>query len=404
MRILHIEDIFYPEAGYLVNILAKYEVLAGHEAVVLTSTVDNWHPQRRAFWGDSNIERRDYIYSQSTGVKIVRYHAKKEFSDRLLFDKEYYKIIDKIQPDVLFIHNESGFSAFHYLLRVKKNKFPIVFTSHMLDVATNKKLRHLFYFLYKLTFTRIIKKNDIKIIKTQDDPYLQNRLGIPVEQTPFISFGTDTLTFFPDANVKHQMREQLSISQNSFVVVVTGKLTEAKGGLILAESFRKKFDSIRNVALITVGTPTDDEYDQMVSHMLDQSENQIVRIPTQKYSELAKYYQCADISVFAKQCSLSFYDAQACGLPVILEDNPVNHTRIKHHNGKTFTSGDSEALRNAIYKFINMEEKEFKQYQDCSIKDIKDNYDYKLIAQRYLSVLEEAVDSFKSKQIGSCRK
>ena len=37
MRILHIEDYFFPTAGYQINLLSKYMSMKGHEVHILAS-------------------------------------------------------------------------------------------------------------------------------------------------------------------------------------------------------------------------------------------------------------------------------------------------------------------------------------------------------------------------------
>lgn len=95
---------------------------------------------------------------------------------------------------------------------------------------------------------------------------MNTHLGIPKEQTPFISFGTDTILFSPSENVRKSFRKEHQIREEDFVVVYTGKLTEPKGGKLLAEVFKDKFEA--SVVLVCVGTPTNDEYGQQVKKLL----------------------------------------------------------------------------------------------------------------------------------------
>ena len=85
------------------------------------------------------------------------------------------------------------------------------------------------------------------MIRTQDEDYAQKRLGVPVELSPFISFGSDLTKFHPDAGIRREMREKLSIGNDRFVVIVTGKLNEGKGGMLLANAFKKAFDTDKGV-------------------------------------------------------------------------------------------------------------------------------------------------------------
>ena len=269
--------------------------------------------------------------------------------------------------------------------------------SHSLEMAANNKYRKQFYKLYRKVFTPIIKKHHLYIIRTQNDDFLMRRLGIPESLAPFISFGSDLTVFYPDIEEKRRVRDELGIHQNAFVVINTGKLTESKGGMLLAEVFKQKFQTDRQVVLITVGTATNDDYGKNVSQILNSSENMVVRIPTKRYYELAKYYQGADLAVFARECSLSFYDAQACGLPAVLEDNPVNSERVSHNNGTVFRAGDANAFRLVLQDYINMEPLKFDEQAQNARQFVEKNYNYKEISLQYTKLMVESINRYKDR-------
>ena len=266
----------------------------------------------------------------------------------------------------------------------------------MLEMASRNPLRSLFRSYYRNFITPIIVCW-WTVIRTQDDNYVNRCLGIPEDQTPFISFGTDTSIFFPDNEVKLRFRNKYGISSDDFVVVYTGKLGEAKGGKLLAKAFIEEFNVNKKIVLIVVGNTKGDDYGNEVEELFSKSKNRIIRFPTQKYTDLPQFYQAADLSVFPKQCSLSFYDAQACGLPVIAEDNNINIDRLKHGNGFTFKAGDINDFREKILKCVDMDETEFKQMKKNAYNYVRDNYDYKNIAEQYTNILVNEYKKYQRK-------
>ena len=140
-----------------------------------------------------------------------------------------------------------------------------------------------------------------------------------------------------------------------------------------------------------VGKTGTDDYGSKVEAVFSQSENQVLRFPTQLYTDLPKFYQAADCAVFPRQCSLSFYDVQACGLPVIFEDNNINIDRAAHENAITFKSGDLQDLRNKIVEICNLPAEIFSEMKEKSIAFVKGFYDYEDIAKQYCRVIESAV-------------
>ena len=394
MKIVNIEDFFHPDAGYQINILSKYLASLGHEVIIITAETDKIPDELTAFFKRDNIEQLDKDYTEKYGVKIIRLPIKAFISGRAIFTKALKKTILELSPDILYVHGNDTAVGMWALSNYHKLKIPLVTDSHMLAMASVNPFNKLFHLFYKWFFTPIIKKNNITVIRTQDDPYAEKLLGIPLSQAPWISYGSDTLLFHPDPDVKSEFRRENGIGEDDFVAVYTGKLDEPKGGKLLAEAFRKKFDTKKNVVLVAVGNTTGD-YGKEVEKIFSESENRVIRFPTQKYCDLPRFYQAADLSVFAKQCSLSFYDAQGCGLPVLSEDNNINIDRNSHGNGLCFKSGDVEDFRNKIEEFLNMSDEDYKAMSDNAYNFIAENYNYETKAREYEKIIIDAYNNFK---------
>lgn len=397
MRIVHFDQMFHPEFGYQINILPKFQVMQGHEVYIVTGKADVPHPNFVDFADNEDMDNKDRLFEEQTGVRIVRIDIKRFISGRAIYKRGYRKIVDDLKPDVLFCHFNDTVVGIHYTLISNRLDYPVVFDSHMLEMASRNRFSKLFHRWYRTFIAPLIVRRGLIVVRTQDDPYVEKCLGIPLEQAPFISFGTDTSLFYPDERVRAEFRRSLGISENDFVIVYTGKLDESKGGLFLAEGVKERLNSQfhRNVVVLVVGNSPDSEYGNLVEDTFRRSENRVIRFPTQKYTELPRFYQVADLAVFPKQCSLSFYDAQACGLPVILEDNSVNIKRSNHGNGFVFESANIEDFRRVLFEAVNLEESRLQEMRKNAISYIKDNYDYWNIALQYNEVVEKAVKEFE---------
>lgn len=389
MKIVYVDETFHPAYGYQSNPLAKFQQKQGNEVVIVTVSKDQIHPVYREF-GDNgeSVEQDDEIYQKSTGVKIIRVKTKGYFMHRARISSDMFRVVREQKPDVVFVHCVETLTAMRFLMHRKE--WPLMFDSHMLSMASQSKFVGAFEAVYRAVFRKIIEKNHYYVIRTQDDDYVNTHLGIKKELTPFISFGTDTIMFFPSAEERAMFRKEHGIGKDDFVAVYTGKLTEAKGGKFLAETFKKKFDV--PVTLVCVGTPPDSDYGREVQKLLDESENKVIMFPTQRYMDLAQFYQMADLSIFPKQCSLSFYDAQACGLPVISEKNNVNCDRCSHQNGDNFEAGSIEDFRAKVMKFATMKKDEWLRYSRNARYFIESGYDYANIAKQYTDYLKKSIE------------
>lgn len=396
MKILHIDESFHTQYGYHTAPLAKMQARQGHEVTVITVPADKLYPVFSEF-GDNTPAKKileyDREFEQRYNVKIVRVPIIRYISGRAVYKRDVFNKIKEIDPDVILCHNTDSLIAIKLIM--KKPRYPVLYDSHMLAMASKNKLYKLYRVVYRLFITPRIKSLNLTIIRTQDDPYLNECLGIPKKQTPFISFGTDTQLFSPNEEVRRKIRREYGIGDNDFVVVYTGKLTEAKGAEFFANAIKKKIktDIYDNVIFLIVGNTTG-EYGNKIDNLFSQSENRIIREPAQKYVDLPPFYQVADLSVFPKQCSMSFYDAQACGLPVVFEDNGVNIGRSKAGNAITFHSGDAEDFAAAISKCANMDKLKYGTMRKNSIEYIKKSYDYTDIAEQYTNEMVETREAF----------
>lgn len=388
MKIVYVDETFHPAYGYQSNPLAKFQQMQGNDVTIVTVSKDQIHPVYREF-GDNgeSVEQDDEAYQKATGVKIVRVKTKGYFMHRAVYSHDVFRAVRDEMPDVVFVHCAETLTAMRFLLHRKE--WPIMLDSHMLSMASQSKFVGVFESVYRAIFRRIIEKHNYYVVRTQDDDYVNTHLGIKKELTPFISFGTDTILFCPSIEAREKFRVEHKISETDFVVVYTGKLTEAKGGKLLAETFREKFDV--PVTLVCVGSPPDNDYGREVQRILDSSKNRVIMFPTQKYMELAPFYQMADLSIFPKQCSMSFYDAQASGLPVVSESNNVNCDRCSHLNGDNFAAGSVEDFRAKIMRFALMSKEERNQYRKNSRAFVEAGYDYADIARQYTDYLKKSI-------------
>lgn len=378
MKIVHWDEDFRPNFGYQINVLPVYQKRQGNTVTIITREYNN-----------ADFDLLDKKFTEETGVKIVRLPIYGMYSGRALYKPGYIDRINEERADVIMCHSSDKLSTMTLIKKNRQINAPLVFDNHMLEMASKNKLRKLFRLYYRARITPIIKKNKFITIRTQNDNYIIDCLGVPEQLAPYISFGTDTELFKPNGEMRKNCREALGINEDAFVIIYAGKMREGKGGLLLAQAFEKKFETEKEVVIIVMGDRIDNEYGRKVEELLAKSENRIIRLDAQPYRELAKFYAVADLAVYAKQCSLSYFDVQAAGLPVVLEDNNVNLDRVTHNNGFTFSAGDKDDFVKKITACINMNDEEYSKIRCAARKNVIENYDYVDIADRYTQILTD---------------
>ena len=388
MKIVYIYDVFHPDAGYQANILSKYWVKFGHEVYIFTSEMKKIPSHYTDFFDIKNLEEKDLAFEKRTGVKILRFPLLTYKSGRAVYSKCLFKKLREKKPDVVFVNGNDSLIGIQLILKYKKNDFGLVTDSHMLEMASANRFNNIFRIYYKLCVTPLILKYNIPVIRTQDDDYVEKCLGLPLNRCPLISFGTDMSLFNPNGDVKKKFREENNISNNAFIVAYAGKIIKSKGAEILAKAAQTRIKSAREIVFLIVGN-TEGEFGKRIEGEFKKSKHRIIRLPTQRYQELPAVYQVADIAVFPKQCSLSFFDVQACGLPVIFEDNNINVDRSGYHNAVTYRTDCVEDFCDKISFFANMNEEELNKYKRNAIELVRKTYDYELKAREYIPYLEQ---------------
>lgn len=391
MRIVNIEDFFHPNAGYQINIVPKYFVKFGHEVFIITSEIDKVPDGLTSFFGKDNIEEYDREYENATGVKIIRLPIYRFVSGRAIFTSDLKETVKKLNPDILYAHGNDTLSAMMFVSKLGKLNYALVSDSHMLEMASTNRFNKLFRLFYRYCITPKIKKHKMLVIRTQNDSYVKKHLGIPLSQAPWISYGSDMLLFHPDKEIKKSFRKKNEISDSDFVILYAGKLDEAKGGMFLADAIEQIFNTRKKIVFVIVGN-TSDAYGNMVEEKMKKSQNRIIRFPTKKYTELAEFYQSADLVVFPRQCSLSFYDVQACGVPVLSEDNNINVDRCSHGNGWTFVANDKNDFRKKIIEVVDMEDNQYEKVCDSAYNYIAKEYNYETKSREYEEILVKCLE------------
>ena len=402
MNIVHLIDYIHPDSGYEINLLSRLQARDGHQVVIVTAEPDNAPVTQTRFFGVGDIEERDAQLFREAGVRIARVPTIAFCSSRAIFYPRIFKIVRQLKPDVVFIHCQESLTGMMFTWAAPFLSYPVVLDSHSLEMGSVNRFRGIFRLFYKRFVSPLILSRDIPVIRLVDSDYVEKCLGVPLSHTTLLSFGTDTDLFQPNCTNRKTLRQKYGLGEETFVILYAGKLDVHKGGRFLAESIREKLvpKSKKEIVFLIVGS-VEGDYGREVEAAFLQSENQIIRLPTQRYIDLPAIYQGADIALFPRQCSLSFFDAQACELPILFEGNEINSVRARYGNALTFVSGDTEDFRSKLLDLVDMPAERFQKMKSSARKYVVDHYDFVPIAKKFTDVLARASQRYKKlKQFG----
>lgn len=397
MKIVHVEDCFLPTAGYQLNFLAKWNKIHGHDVTIITSnSMKPW--ESNGFLPKNKTAISDIHYSKETGVKVIRINSFFRFSGREFLSREMFKTINYLAPDIIMIHGLETLTGIRLIInKVITEKYPLIVDSHMLKEASKNKFSRLFYYLFrKITTNKIIKKR-IKIIAVSEATknFLEEIVGVPEDLIFVASLGTDSSLFFKDNQLKLDYRKKLGISPTDFVIIYTGKFTLNKKPHLLLDAFKKVLDNKKDLKLIMVGSGNTDYAKDLIREFYANSN--IIYLETQPVRELNKLYNAADIAVWPAASSLSFFDAQIVGLPVILEDTPINRERLKFNNGIVYGK-TKEDLEKAILSLYKLEKEKISLMGNNGKVVVKKEFTYDSISKRIEQIMKKEIENFKKRR------
>jgi len=101
------------------------------------------------------------------------------------------------------------------------------------------------------------------------------------------------------------------------------------------------------------------------------------------------------------QCSMSFFEVQACGLPVLFEKNEINDMRVAGNNAFTFEPGSIDSFRAKLVWLASQPSGTFQAYSSQAREYVLRHFDFVPIARQYSAVLFEAREKWNQRRIGT---
>lgn len=245
--------------------------------------------------------------------------------------KQLLDIIETNQYDVVHI-NISSFANIIPILTAKKGKVPkIILHSHNNGMDTSL-LKVVLHHINKF-ITKPMKLQRLACSKSAGD-FMFGKVSFEVFENAI-----DPVPFQYNQNTKQQIREELCIPQDSYVIGNVGRLHIQKNQKFLIEVFNKYLKINPNSYLVIIGQG------ELEEELINQAESLGIKdrviFPGFK-SDVSKYYNAFDIF-----CLPSIYEglgivgieAQMNGLPCIFSDKCVPEVDIS--NKSLFLSLDN---------------------------------------------------------------
>lgn len=350
MRIGIFTDTYPPYINGVSTSIAMLEsalIKQGHQVFIVTVNPEDLHYK---FSDDERIIRLP-------GIPIGIY-------DYRLTGIYPLKAISKIKSwnlDVIHSHTEFGVGTFARIM-AKQLDIPIVHTYHTMyedyihyitkgyfDGPSKKIVEYLTNFYCDKTVTELI-------VPTQKTYNLFKEKYEYERNIHIVPTGIEVERFYAENNNKaevKELRKQLGLSDDDFVLLFVGRLAAEKNVTFLIENHQILARENGNCKLLIIGDGPDIEFFKTQARKLNIQDNVIFtgKVP---WEQIHKYYQIPNVFVTASHTEtqgLTLLEAMAASVPVVAYDDEAFRTVVVHDlNGYLFK--DKKDYRKYIKKIM----------------------------------------------------
>lgn len=389
MKILHIcvTGPYTDGWNYQENLLTKYQIKAGHSVSIIASQW-SWD----ATGNIKKIFQTDYINRDGVRIYRLAINRNRDVFYRYKRFLNFYETIEKITPDVIFVHNIQFFDI-DQIVKYAKNVKVKIFVDNHADFSNSARsvLGKIFYKVVWRHYAKLIEPYTIKfygVLPSRVD-FLENIYSLPKEKcTLLLMGGDDELVYAAKTrDARHRVRSNYQISESDFLIVTGGKIDEFKTQILLLMQSVRTMD-ISNVKLLVFGTVAN-AYKEQVNELCNN--DNIFYIGFISGEESYSYFAAADLVVFPGRHSVYWEQVVAQGIPMLCK-YWKGTTHVDIGGNVRFLKEDSEEiLRQEIQRLIDNPE-EYKKMKEAANGKRRNNFLYKSIAVQSIENNEKICD------------
>ena len=368
--------------NYQDNLLSKYHVKLGHEVSLITS---KW------IWGSNGkllkTDKQDYFNNDQ--VRMIRLDIKgnKPFHSKFKKYKGISDIIEKINPEILFVHGCQFLDIRQIVKYIKKNPKVKVFVDNHADFSNSatswlsKNILHKVIWKYHAQLILPYTKKFYGVLPARVD-FLVDVYKLPKDKVELLVMGADD-DLVKKANnpeVIKNIREKYNIAPDDFLIMTGGKIDLGKLQIILLMQAVQEIKK-ENVKLIVFGSVID-ELKQEVNRLSDGTKVQYIAWVDAK--DTYSYFASANLVIFPSLHSVFWEQVVGLGVPCIF-NKIKGFDHIDLNGNCSFIDGNNKCeMIESINFLVNNPDKLTFMKKVASEKGI-DKFSYKKIAEQSIS-------------------
>ncbi len=333
LKIALIVKWYSEKVGYAPNCLSRAFLEQGHEVHVFTTKYQTYfsHPNYKEIYqkylGPNILKEGEY---NENGVIIHRLPSWR--FGNIIWINSIWRTLKKVNPDVVQSFDINEPHTVKLALFARFFKYKLFTANHFIIISFRllggwKKLDFKKRWYIRLMFWLpgfIIKQVSKKCYAvTKDAKALAIKFfGFKAKQVEVSTLGVDTNLYYPlneNTQVRRkEIRTRLGFQEDELVCVFSGKITQEKNPLVLADAIEKLRNQGKKCSALFIGSG------ELKEELKKRDFCTVLDfVPSQ---ELADYYRASDIAVWPRSVTTSILDAAACGLPVVVSDQVFAYT------------------------------------------------------------------------------
>lgn len=298
--------------NYQENILPKYHALQGNDVYQIVTPY---------IWEGTQLkESTDKEYINEHGVHIYRCYAKKGLIGGTRFNRypEVYSLLEKINPEILFIHDVQCLDMRTVAKYLKKHPHCIVYADNHSDFSNSARNLVSKNIIHKIIWKRMANiiepyvKKFYGVLPARVD-FLIDVYGLPKDKVELLVMGADDEIVNDAVKLGNiiKTRREFNISEKDFLIVTGGKINSSRPETIELMKAVSEIN-IPNIKLLVFGTVSNElkaEFDKCCSL------KNIVYVGWQESRKTYYLMAAADLIVFPGLHSVMWEQSVAVGVP-----------------------------------------------------------------------------------------
>lgn len=298
--------------NYQENILPKYHALQGNDVYQIVTPY---------IWEGTQLkESTDKEYINEHGVHIYRCYAKKGLIGGTRFNRypEVYSLLEKINPEILFIHDVQCLDMRTVAKYLKKHPHCIVYADNHSDFSNSARNLVSKNIIHKIIWKRMANiiepyvRKFYGVLPARVD-FLIDVYGLPKDKVELLVMGADDEIVNDAVKLGNiiKTRREFNISEKDFLIVTGGKINSSRPETIELMKAVSEIN-IPNIKLLVFGTVSNElkaEFDKCCSL------KNIVYVGWQESRKTYYLMAAADLIVFPGLHSVMWEQSVAVGVP-----------------------------------------------------------------------------------------